>query len=612
MASINDSTFTEFRERYNDLDKKRNIATPWKCGSNIDPEHAGIFKGQQGHSFRVTFKRDTSEYLLWGSKSTVNLSSEEGADHQQYIEGMGKSGLYLLHVSEPLKDDGSNKDAIFKIISDEMKSFDPHIRDRAEHYRYVGVSFDTPKPMNSDVQGVHYGEGVSALFNVRGYDVHTVDQTTGVSRKHLSTYRFNDKHGDHFKPVRFRHNCLADGISKISTSVFKGGDYLDAWAKTDQARRRNSQAVWEQQDLYANEGTSFYVQSKLPRLINYLHNRAGALMPQAMVVAGTYAVKPDYGWGMAALFTGLHVVMHGAAEETTEELKVMAQRIGRRIPWVRDQAFVEEDPQKKYLEGYDKLLFKRHNLYKMTPHVNSEVCRKEENICIGAEDIAKLNKFMCAKIVDDIPDDSVARFLLKMHQKNLPGKEYAIYGSPDEFTVGFECDNSISGVFHCAENGDMTIYAFVNSALNKNRLLLAPEEYRDQLKDVYGRLGGRGIVRFTAKNAPDGDIEITDVRENITPMNAAIEVSQNCIPHENEWVRKRSQRTVFELFMPELSVREALDYLVDDEANQDRRRSGVITLPFSEAIMSQGRRFTEFDALVNIADDADIDPLVNA
>ncbi len=223
-----------------------------------------------------------------------------------------------------------------------------------------------------------------------------------------------------------------------------------------------------------------------------------------------------------------------------------------------------------------------------------------------------MNKFMCAKIVDDIPDDSVARFLLKMHQKNLPGKEYAIYGSPDELTVGFECDNSISGVFHCAENGDMTIYAFVNSALNKNRLLLAPEEYRDQLKDVYGRLDGRGIVRFTAKNAPDGDIEITDVRENITPMNAAIEVSQNCIPHENEWVRKRSQRTVFELFMPELSVREALDYLVDDEANQDRRRSGVITLPFSEAIMSQGRRFTEFDALVKIADDADIDPLVNA
>ncbi len=350
----------------------------------------------------------------------------------------------------------------------------------------------------------------------------------------------------------------------------------------------------------------------MPRLFNYLHNRSSELTPQAMVVAGTYAVKPDYGLDMAVLFTGLHVLMHGAAEETTEELKVMGQRLGRRFPWVRDQSIVQEDPQKKYLSGYKNILFNRHNLYKMTPHANSEVCGIEDNICIGEDDIIKLNKFMCAKIVDDIPDDSVARFLLKMHQKNLPGKEYAIYGSPDELTIGFECDNIIAGVFHCADNGDMTIYAFVNSELTDNDLLLAPIEYREQLKNVHDRLDGRGVVRFRAQNAPDGDIEVTDITDNLTPMQAAIEVSQNCIPHEDVLVKKRSQRTTFELFMPELSMKEAVNFMVDDDVNISRRRSGVISLPFSEAIMSKGRKNNVMVSASSMSEDADFDLLDNS
>ncbi len=574
MSDFNDAAYIDYVDRVRDLSSKHTVDTPWKFGGDKDPNYCGVFFSPKGYSFRVTVNRVQNDCILWASKSAVNLAGEDKGNGLLALTEKGQSRSYPI-ASFPFKPNKSNKGAVFEEIAKRMKRFDGELGDRSGHYRHVGVAFEQPKQLHHNVNHEFYGNGHDVFFNLKSYAVHVLDKKTNVSKKHLSAYR--DRSGDHFLPVRFRNSAMKDGISSVSTVLSDGREgYLDARVRIDEDRREGDEAAWEQKNLYKQPGFSFYCKSFMPRVANFMHSRLNTAIPTALVVGGTYAKNPDGGVALAAALTAYHVVVHGVAEETYEDMKGALGRVHARAFGNGKRVFGEDNSQ-QYLKGYGNLLFGRHNLHKFTPHADPEACKAEDNICLGFDDVLLLNKYVSAKMEDDLRGDTLEEFLLTMHQLNLSMNERWV----DASTRTVACDNGVYGIFHEGNNREIIIYAGYDPDLCKNEGLRAPSEYREQF--------GEGMICLKARRNPqDNDIDVYDMKRGFTDLDAVRDVNENILfkyqPNMDPLVIERSRKVVMEALMPYTSPREAV-YEADQETSQKRRSVGVVTLPFDEAIM---------------------------
>ncbi|MGH1402887.1 MAG: hypothetical protein ACRBDL_01455 [Alphaproteobacteria bacterium] len=574
MSDFNDAAYIDYVERVRDVNSKQTVDMPWKFGGDDDPNYCGIFFSPKGWSFRVTINRDQNDCMLWVSKSAVNLSGEANSGGSIVLAEDGQSNSYPI-ASLPLKSDNSNKGAIFEEFAKRMKRFDGNLGERSSHYRHVGVSFENVEGLHHNVNQAFYGNGHDVFFNLKGYAAHVLNKETGTATKHLSVYR--DRKGEHFLPVRFRDDVVKDGISSVSKELHDGrGNYLDARVAIDEDRRAGDEAAWEQKNLYQQPGFAFHCKSFLPRVFNYVHSRMDMVVPTALVVGATYAKDPDSGFKIAAAVTAYHAVVHGLAEETYDDLKGMFGRVRARL-FGNGKRVYGEDNSQQYLKGYGNLLFGRHNLHKFTPHADPEVCKAGDNVCIGFEDVLRLNKYVSAKMEDDLRGDSLEEFLLTMHQLNLPITEYWV----DKYTRLFECDNGVYGVFHENPKREITIYAWDSDALCANDKLRAPEEYQ-------GQFNGSMICIEASRNTKDNDIEISQIRRGLSGLDVVNEIDEDILfryqPGMDVYTQERSRKSVMELIMPHTSPRAAV-YETDEDIAKSRRRFGLVTLPFAEAIM---------------------------
>ena len=409
---------------------------------------------------RLAFHIPTQTYVLIASKNSSDLRGNSAQnDSIKLTEDALKKGYIISAYRSSDPDKFTDFYKLKRQIHNDIANFDRNIGERAHRHFTLYSSRINGNEIYTNGRLIYMLTKINNRFKVTFYAPSTHD-------------------ADEFVPSTLNANSLQRAFGEVSSTIVKTKDYQEARQKMAEHWQKMSSKLWEQENIYAQEGYSINFKKFMAHIRHHVYThglQTSAITASVGVLMGLFNPKYTLITGVlgAVLHTALHEFLHGgyhAYHKTTERIKKAKKRLN-----------IEAYEFYRDVSDHFKIQT-RGNITKIAPKIDLDRFQPEDLIFLPNHKANMLNDHQ--KEAPSFRPDSLRSHILTAHQRGYS----SICTFPDDNTRIDTFQSGLVRFMHRLENGNTLIFA-------RYRHDMCIEEHLRLSKEKRAKIG-RGIVSF--------------------------------------------------------------------------------------------------------------------